>query len=167
MKPGAAGAFASPVPGDPFSACSVFSSRRVPLRIRRAAHVDGAHEVPGAGSAGGAEGTNTASHHRVHHRRNSHYFSLITALIRNRKIRARGFFRAVFFFPVPLSPVVVAPIWKWILLRDGILNAIQGELDVQWHYILAIAVVTPLPVVLVFAFLQRFIATGTARTGMR
>lgn len=50
-------------------------------------------------------------------------FSLITALILNRKIPARGFFRAVFFFPVLLSPVVVALIWKWILLRDGILNA--------------------------------------------
>lgn len=50
-------------------------------------------------------------------------FSLVTALILNRKIPARGFFRAVFFFPVLLSPVVVALIWKWILLRDGILNA--------------------------------------------
>jgi len=50
-------------------------------------------------------------------------FSLITALILNREIRGRGFFRAVFFFPVLLSPVVVALIWKWILLRDGILNA--------------------------------------------
>lgn len=50
-------------------------------------------------------------------------FSLITALILNRKIRARGFFRSVFFFPVLLSPVVVALIWKWILQREGILNA--------------------------------------------
>lgn len=50
-------------------------------------------------------------------------FSLITALILNRRIPARGFFRAVFFFPVLLSPVVVALIWKWILLRDGLLNA--------------------------------------------
>ena len=50
-------------------------------------------------------------------------FSLVTALILNREIRARGFFRAVFFFPVLLSPVVVALIWKWILLRDGLLNA--------------------------------------------
>ncbi|MCY3982085.1 MAG: sugar ABC transporter permease [Alphaproteobacteria bacterium] len=49
--------------------------------------------------------------------------SLVTALVLNRRIRARGFFRAVFFFPVLLSPVVVALIWKWILLRDGILNA--------------------------------------------
>lgn len=51
-------------------------------------------------------------------------FSLVTALILNRDIRGRGFFRSVFFFPVLLSPVVVALIWKWVLLRDGILNAV-------------------------------------------
>ena len=48
--------------------------------------------------------------------------ALVTALVLNRKIRARGFFRAVYFFPVLLSPVVVALIWKWILQRDGLLN---------------------------------------------
>jgi alpha-1,4-digalacturonate transport system permease protein len=50
-------------------------------------------------------------------------FSLATALVLNRPIRGRGFFRAVYFFPVLLSPVVVALIWKWILQRDGLLNA--------------------------------------------
>ncbi|MFI5013936.1 MAG: carbohydrate ABC transporter permease [Hyphomicrobiales bacterium] len=50
--------------------------------------------------------------------------SLLTALILNGKIKARGFFRSVFFFPVLLSPVVVALIWKWILQQDGILNAL-------------------------------------------
>jgi len=50
-------------------------------------------------------------------------FSLLTALVLNREIRARGFFRSVFFFPVLLSPVVVALIWKWILQRNGVLNA--------------------------------------------
>ena len=50
-------------------------------------------------------------------------FALITALILNRDIRARGFFRSVFFFPVLLSPVVVALVWKWILQREGVLNA--------------------------------------------
>lgn len=49
--------------------------------------------------------------------------ALVTALVLNMKIRARGFFRAVYFFPVLLSPVVVALIWKWILQRDGLLNA--------------------------------------------
>jgi len=51
-------------------------------------------------------------------------FALITALILNRNIRARGFFRSVFFYPVLLSPVVVALIWKWILQREGVLNAL-------------------------------------------
>lgn len=50
-------------------------------------------------------------------------FALLTALMLNRKIRARGFFRSVFFFPVLLSPVVVALIWKWILQREGLANA--------------------------------------------
>lgn len=50
-------------------------------------------------------------------------FSLLTAIVLNMKIRARGFFRAVYFFPVLLSPVVVALTWKWILQRDGLLNA--------------------------------------------
>lgn len=50
--------------------------------------------------------------------------SLLTALILNRKIRARGFFRSVFFYPVLLSPIVVALIWKWILQENGLLNGI-------------------------------------------
>lgn len=50
--------------------------------------------------------------------------SLITALALNRKIMARGLFRSVFFYPVLLSPVVVALIWKWILQQDGLLNAL-------------------------------------------
>lgn len=48
--------------------------------------------------------------------------SLGTALILNREIRARAFWRAVFFFPVLLSPVVVGLIWRWILQRQGLLN---------------------------------------------
>lgn len=50
-------------------------------------------------------------------------FSLLTALILNRDMPLRGFFRSVFFYPVLLSPVVVALIWKWILQRYGVLNA--------------------------------------------
>ncbi len=50
--------------------------------------------------------------------------ALITALILNREMRTRGFWRAVFFFPVLLSPVVVGLIWRWILQRDGVLNAL-------------------------------------------
>lgn len=50
--------------------------------------------------------------------------SLITALVLNRPIRGRGFFRAMYFLPVMLSPVVVALIWRWILQRQGLLNGI-------------------------------------------
>ena len=50
--------------------------------------------------------------------------SLITALILNRNIRGRGFFRSVFFYPVLLSPIVVALIWKWILQENGLINGI-------------------------------------------
>ena len=47
------------------------------------------------------------------------------------------------------------------------LNAFQGELQTQWHYLLAMTVVTLLPVALVFVFLQRFITTGIAGSGLK
>lgn len=50
--------------------------------------------------------------------------SLVTAIVLNRKIIARGFFRSVYFYPVLLSPIVVALIWKWILQENGLLNGI-------------------------------------------
>ena len=50
--------------------------------------------------------------------------SVITALVLNRKIISRGFWRGVFFYPVLLSPVVVALIWKWILQSQGVLNGL-------------------------------------------
>ena len=62
-------------------------------------------------------------------------FSLVTALVLNRRILGRGFFRGVFFYPVLLSPVVVALIWKWILQREGVLNAVvqsAGGTGVEW-----------------------------------
>lgn len=62
--------------------------------------------------------------------------SLITALILNREIVGRSFWRAVFFFPVLLSPVVVGLIWRWILERQGLLNFILyeafGSAQVNW-----------------------------------
>ncbi len=56
---------------------------------------------------------------------------MITALILNSEIRARSFWRAVFFFPVLLSPVVVGLIWKWILQRDGVLNAVLLDMGLE------------------------------------
>ena len=59
--------------------------------------------------------------------------ALATALILNRDLRARSFWRAVFFFPVLLSPVVVGLIWKWILQRQGLLNFALFELGMEPH----------------------------------
>ena len=61
--------------------------------------------------------------------------AMTTALVLNRDMRARSFWRAVFFFPVLLSPVVVGLIWRWILQRDGLLNLIVSSLGgdpVNW-----------------------------------
>ena len=67
--------------------------------------------------------------------------SLVTAVALNGKIKARGFFRSVFFYPVLLSPIVVALIWKWILQENGLFNgiiiALGGDkvpflVDAQW-----------------------------------
>jgi alpha-1,4-digalacturonate transport system permease protein len=50
--------------------------------------------------------------------------AIAVAVLLNTRIRARGFFRSVYFFPVLLSPVVVALVWRWILDTDvGLLNA--------------------------------------------
>ncbi|MEF2072620.1 carbohydrate ABC transporter permease [Consotaella aegiceratis] len=61
--------------------------------------------------------------------------ALLTALCLNRRIKGRGFFRGVFFFPVMLSPVVVATTWQWILQRNGALNGLlewAGLQPVNW-----------------------------------
>lgn len=76
---------------------------------------------------------------------------------------------------------IFSVMWRWndflwpliVLSRNDLftlqvgLNAFQGELQIQWHYVLAMTVVTLLPITLVFAFLQRFITTGIATTGMK
>jgi alpha-1,4-digalacturonate transport system permease protein len=56
--------------------------------------------------------------------------SLMTALALNRNLVGRGFFRSVFFYPVLLSPIVVALMWRWILTENGILNAFLGNFGV-------------------------------------
>lgn len=65
-----------------------------------------------------------------------------------------------------LWPLIVLNRSELFTLQVG-LNAFQGELNVQWHYVLAMTVLTLLPISIVFAFLQRFITTGIATTGMK
>jgi alpha-1,4-digalacturonate transport system permease protein len=65
-----------------------------------------------------------------------------------------------------LWPLIVLSRQENYTLPVG-LSAFSGELNVQWHYVLAMTVVTMIPVVLVFTFLQRFITSGIAGTGMK
>lgn len=65
-----------------------------------------------------------------------------------------------------LWPLIVLSRKELYTLQVG-LNVYAGELNVQWHFILAMTVVTMIPVVLVFVFLQRFITTGIAGAGLK
>ncbi|MDX1522535.1 MAG: carbohydrate ABC transporter permease [Anaerolineae bacterium] len=65
-----------------------------------------------------------------------------------------------------LWPLIVLTRSEVFTLQIG-LNSFQGELNVQWHFVLAMTVLTLLPVTIVFAFLQRFITTGIATTGIK
>ena len=47
------------------------------------------------------------------------------------------------------------------------LNSFQGELTTEWHYLLAMTVITLIPVTIVFAFLQKYITTGIASAGVK
>ena len=65
-----------------------------------------------------------------------------------------------------LWPLIVLNRQEVFTLQLG-LAAFQGELQTQWHYLLAMTVVTLLPVTVVFAFLQKYITTGVASAGMK
>ncbi len=65
-----------------------------------------------------------------------------------------------------LWPLIVLNRTELFTLQVG-LNAFQGALNVQWHYILAMTVLTLLPITVVFALLQKYITTGIATTGMK
>jgi alpha-1,4-digalacturonate transport system permease protein len=65
-----------------------------------------------------------------------------------------------------LWPLVVMSRSEYFTLQVG-LAAFQGEHMVQWNLILAMTVLTLLPITIVFAFLQRNITTGIATTGLK
>jgi alpha-1,4-digalacturonate transport system permease protein len=65
-----------------------------------------------------------------------------------------------------LLPLIVLSQNEFFTLQLA-LNSFQGELNTQWHYLLAMTVITLLPVTLVFAFLQRYITTGIASAGVK
>ena len=95
----------------------------------------------------------------------------------------RLFWRIVLPLAAPALAVlaIFSVVWRWndflwpliVLNREEVftlqlgLASFQGELQTQWHYLLAMTVVTLLPVTLVFAFLQKYITTGIASAGMK
>lgn len=65
-----------------------------------------------------------------------------------------------------LWPLIIISESEHFTLQLG-LAVFQGENISAWNYILAMTVVTLLPITLVFAFLQRFITQGIASTGVK
>lgn len=65
-----------------------------------------------------------------------------------------------------LWPLIVLSRSEYFTLQVG-LASFQGELNVQWNLILAMTVLTLLPITLVFGVLQRHITTGIATTGLK
>jgi alpha-1,4-digalacturonate transport system permease protein len=65
-----------------------------------------------------------------------------------------------------LWPLIVISRSELFTLQVG-LASFQGELNVQWNLILAMTVLTLLPITIVFALLQRHITTGIATTGLK
>jgi alpha-1,4-digalacturonate transport system permease protein len=65
-----------------------------------------------------------------------------------------------------LLPLIVLSKSEFFTLQLA-LNSFQGELNTQWHYLLAMTVITLIPITLVFAFLQKYITTGIAGAGIK
>jgi len=77
-----------------------------------------------------------------------------------------GIFSVVWRWNDFLWPLIVLSRQEVYTLQVG-LNTYAGELNVQWHYILSMTVITMVPVVIVFLFLQKFITTGIAGSGLK
>ncbi len=63
-------------------------------------------------------------------------FSLLMAMILNRKLRGLTFFRSAIFFPYVASIVAVAAVWKAMFMKDGgPINAMLQMLGVPYDYL--------------------------------
>ena len=96
----------------------------------------------------------------------------------------RIFWRIVMPLSLPALSVlaILSVIWRWndflwpliVLISDPSQHTLQiglttfsGEFDTDFHYVLAMTVVSLIPITLVFVWLQRFITTGIATTGLK
>jgi alpha-1,4-digalacturonate transport system permease protein len=95
----------------------------------------------------------------------------------------RVFWKIVLPLSAPALAVLVifSVMWRWneflwplIILNQSevftlqlALNSFQGELQTSWASLLAMTVLTLLPITLVFAVLQKFITQGIAQSGVK
>ncbi len=95
----------------------------------------------------------------------------------------RIYWRIVLPLSAPALAVlgIFSVMWRWneflwpmvVLTRSEhftlplALNAFQGDLTTQWNYLLAMTVVTLVPVTVIFALLQRYITQGIASAGVK
>ena len=95
----------------------------------------------------------------------------------------RVFWRIVLPLSAPALAVltIFSVVWRWndflwpliVLNREEVftlqlgLASFQGELQTQWHYLLAMTVLTLVPITLLFALLQKHITTGIASAGIK
>ena len=108
-------------------------------------------------------------------------------LIEAGRIDAASEFRIFWRIVLPLTAPALAVLaifsvlWRWndflwpliVLVRPENftlqvgLNAFSGQYQVQWHYVLAMTMLSLAPVTLIFVFLQRYITAGIANTGIK
>jgi alpha-1,4-digalacturonate transport system permease protein len=95
----------------------------------------------------------------------------------------RIYWRIVLPLTAPALAVlaIFSVMWRWndflwplvVLTRSEkftlqlALNAFQGDLVTQWNYLLAMTVITLLPITVVFAVLQKYITQGIASAGVK
>jgi alpha-1,4-digalacturonate transport system permease protein len=108
-------------------------------------------------------------------------------LIESARIDGASEFRIYLQIILPLARPALAVLaifsimWRWndflwpkiVLSQNELftlqvaLQTFQSDLTVRWHLILAMTVLTLLPITIVFGFLQKYITTGIATTGMK
>ena len=95
----------------------------------------------------------------------------------------RIYWRIVLPLSAPALAVlaIFSVMWRWneflwpmvVLNRSSsftlqlALNSFQGDLETQWNYLLAMTVLTLLPVTIIFLLLQRYITQGIASAGVK
>ena len=65
-----------------------------------------------------------------------------------------------------LWPLIVLTHTEKFTIPIG-LHLFQGDYQIEWQYLLAMSVLALLPITLIFAFLQKYITTGIASTGVK